>query len=177
MMVAQDIPAIIPEALPAPEPPPSSLSATRDEINWTQEIIDNISHNDEVTCKPTIAKVIFDQTQPASKLAAHIKNCTDNIPISFCDTHDTVLDLRHLDNLYGKSDEDTSMFGELLTGEEMDMQNIINDPILNILKKTQSYTPTRWQPNLNTVIEETVYDLDIVNGMSQLKPPALYNGK
>jgi hypothetical protein len=163
----------VPNELPSPEPPP----AGKEEINWTTDIINAISDNEEMVCKPTSAQIIFEQQQPVSNLASHIHSCTDKIPLTFCDPDKTTLDMRMLDDSFGTIDDDTSMFGKILTGSEMEGQNLINDPILNVFKQQGTFVPGKWQPNLNTVIEEQVYDIDNINGVSCLKSKTITSGK
>jgi hypothetical protein len=167
----------VPSELPSPEPPPIN-NATTTEIDWTTDIINTISNNDKIFCKPaTSAKIIFDQKQPVSELSSHIHTCTDNIPVTYCDSDNTILDMRMLDDNFGNMDDNTSMFGEILTGDAMENQNIVNDPILNILKKKNIFIPDKWHPNLNAVIEEKVYDIDAMNGVPCIIPKTLTSGK
>jgi hypothetical protein len=41
----------VPSELPSPEPPPAGT----EEINWTTDVINTISDNEEIFCKPTSA--------------------------------------------------------------------------------------------------------------------------
>ena len=98
-------------------------------MKWTTEILDSIQANDDMTtCKPTIAQVIFDNDSQPHNLAHIVNSCTDNIPIHYSDSTGTTIDLTELDTQFATNDViDNECFGELMTGNEMDLEDICTD--------------------------------------------------
>ena len=167
-----------PADLPAPEPPPDSTITETEQQEWTRDICTHILENKESTnnndktsqpCKPTSAKLVFENGNHCQDVETEIKNSIDNIPVICHTEDDTNFDLRCMDNINATSQPiNEELFGNLLTGNEMQDEDYLNDPILNMMKNTQSFTPDKWRPNLNTVVEETVYDIHAVDNDVQL---------
>ena len=114
---------------PAPEPPP-----TDEELVWAQDITENIINsddsNDKTSCKPKIATLVFENHSDESYVENELEE--DNL-VTNCDH----VDLRHLDENFGNNTEGVDeLFGSPMTGIEMEKENIVNDPVINMLTNT-----------------------------------------
>jgi deoxyuridine 5'-triphosphate nucleotidohydrolase len=117
-----------------------------------------------------VAKVIFENDIQTQQLCTSIVSPIDTVPINIVDSTAAIINVNtSQDKNFNQQMEQGELFGEIMTGEDMEQQDIVNDPTLNMLKTTQAFVPKAWQPNLNTVIEENDYDLAHVNGAIHLK--------
>ena len=155
---------------PPSEPPPGPLPFNDIKLTeWATDVCNEILEppimNDEINCKPICAQVIFDNDIQRQTLIESTHSPIDYASIKLIDSisNEIQLDTQH-DPATEHTISDTDLYGEILTGETMDHQDIINDPTLNMLKNTQAFVPDSWHPNLNTIIEENDYDIAYVNG-------------
>jgi dUTP pyrophosphatase len=169
---------------PLPEPPPGMSSVEEQEwaTNVTNSISDttDISHNNNDkynSCKPTIATLCFDNELQSTQVQDDIHINTDNLPIDCTFGGPNTIDFRDLDIVHGKDDDNQELFGELITGNEMEQQDIVNDPVINMLRNTQATVHEHWKPNLNTIVEETIYDIKQNNGCYELQDIHISSGK
>jgi hypothetical protein len=143
-------------------------------------IIDKASDNSNdkyIPCKPTIAKLYFDDELQSALVQHDINSSKDNIPIQCTYDIESTMDFRELDEVYGNSELNSDMHGEIVTGEEMEQQDFVNDPIINMVQTTQTNATTSWHPNLNTIVEEMVYDLQQHYGKCEIMDMHISSGK
>ena len=82
------------------------------------------------------------------------------------------MDFTDIDNVFGNETKGIDdMSGVPMTGDEMEKQNIVNDPVLNMLNNSTTIVPDKWTPNMESITEETVFDLANSNGEICVIPP------
>jgi hypothetical protein len=141
---------------PPPQPPPGN----DDMIDWANDICNAISTapSDQMQnhCKPTIAKLAFDDDSEATSIPNAIHSTTDHIPIHYAqETHAE----------------------DLLVADDMHNYDYVYDPIIHAFQNSNTALRDQWQPNLNTIVEETIYDISVINDNVALKPTNISNGK
>ena len=134
--------------------------------------------NDNTTMVPTVAKVVFENDAQVQQAAAAISSDLDPVPINLTDSTGATIDLCTVDSEFDHNqDPDNPIYGEVLTGDEMENEKLVNDPVLNALKAESCFVPTQWMPNLNTIVEETSYALELNDQNLSMKPSLPTSGK
>jgi deoxyuridine 5'-triphosphate nucleotidohydrolase len=142
--------------LPQPEPPPD---LTQD---WAEHIYDSVTtsnDNDKTnsTYKPIVAKLVFDNDEKCYSTLDHINDLVDNIPIIHNINND--IDLSSLDDM----SLDHAHSNESSTPLQQAIKTVIDD--------------STWTPNLNTIIEETTYDIANIDNHIHLPTVKYVNRK
>lgn len=101
----------------------------------------------------------------------NIESSNDNIPMSYDLTNTVPMDFWDLDDEYGNSPN--LICKDIATGDQMEKQDLQHGPIIAILQVTQQ----NWSSNINTIVEETVYDVKTDNGNSTIKDTNISSGK
>ena len=148
---------------PLPEPPPSS-----DEV-WVNDICSHVTsisnNNDETntTYKPKVAKIVFDDAEQYHTVLDHINDLTKDLPI-----HHSI-----------ENDIDLSSINDSEYDSPYRTHGIDNDESHDVLQSTIKHLAgsNDWTPNLNTIIEETSYDIDQFNDNVYLTPSSTTSGK
>jgi hypothetical protein len=140
---------------PPPQPPPGQLE--NDLTDWADNVC-NVIHNNttDVNCKPIVATLESSELYQHPSITDTFHSSIDNIPVH---------------------SNQPSTYSNLLVAEEMDSYDHIYDPVIHAFQNSTTASSQQWSPNLNTIIEETVYDISLVNDNLTLKPTTISSGK
>jgi dUTP pyrophosphatase len=138
-----------------PEPPPTTNE------DWVNDICSELtlhSDNNDKTInayKPKVAQLVFETTEQYHNVIDHIHDLTSDLPI-----------IHNVENDIDLSSIDSSQSQPYRTDgiDPDDMHDVLQDTIKHLSGLTD------WQPNLNTIIEESTYDLTQVNDHVSLTP-------
>ena len=149
-------------AVQADEPSPESIDIN--EMEWWDEVKHELStcmnDSNDVSCKPIAASVILDNTPQHPYVQQTIASSVDSHPITLCDNDGFELIPSEMPTDVPSNNIDTN--GEILVDDVTQEASEI-DPVIKALLPSQQLLNSSWNPNLNTILEETVYDLRIAN--------------
>ena len=149
------------------------------EMEWWDDI-DDIAHhciNESVTnCKPKISNVILKNTQDVLEVQTTISSHCDIEPFNIYDDHG-------IGYVHNEDREESPLqskindsHGEILFREDHE-NDTVSEPVIQASMPTQQLLNKTWHPNLNTIKEETVYDILIANGQRAIVMTAHVSNK
>ena len=134
------------------------------EMEWWNDIepeINQCMNDRRHSCKPNVASVLLDNTSKIHQMQYSMQSNIDSHPINLLDTEKVILPNQPIEPPPPPSKEIDS-YGEILLDDTIDIAPC-EDPVIQSLKASQELLNQAWSPNLNTISEESIYDIRIAN--------------